>query len=107
MSVESWAGYDHLTVAAEPDPVSTIKRLQTEADVGHSQMHGGFHVLTRYDDVVAAARDERFSSDPVWGPGPGFPNSSDLDSRLPMIMDDGHRHSQFRLPLQRLFSPAF
>ncbi|MCB2052277.1 MAG: cytochrome P450, partial [Novosphingobium sp.] len=92
---------------AMEDPVSLLKELRDQTPVGHSKKHGGYYVVTRYEDCVVAARDARLSSDPRDGPGPGFPFSADVPLRQPMIMDEGARHSQFRMPLQRMFSPNY
>jgi cytochrome P450 len=45
------------------DPYPTYHRLRTEDPVHHSPL--GFWVLTRYEDVVAALRDPRFTKEPI------------------------------------------
>ena len=104
-----WSDYDHLKMAAMDDPVAYLAGLRSQCPVGHSNQHGGFYILTKYADCVAAARDPRLSSSPDKGPGPGFPYGDVHNSQLqmPMISDDGARHRDFRMQAQRIFSPKF
>ncbi|MDR5804844.1 cytochrome P450 [Caballeronia sp. LZ001] len=105
----SWRTYDHLKLSASPDAPQVLASLREQCPVGRSEEFGGFYVLTRYEDCVAAALDSRFSSSRAHGPGVGFPNMGTLHEILPvpMINDDGQRHRDFRMPLQKLFSPRF
>ncbi|MBG6119945.1 MULTISPECIES: cytochrome P450 [unclassified Sphingobium] len=104
-----WADYDHLQMAAMEDPVPMLQTLRATCPVGHSERFGGFYVLTRYADCVAAALDPRLSNSPDKGPGAGFPSSGKRAAalRVPMHSDDGERHRQFRMQMQRIFSPKF
>ena len=57
------ASYNPLSVQ---DPYPVYTRLRRHSPVHRSDILGGW-VLTRYDDVLAVARDhERFSNDPRW-----------------------------------------
>jgi cytochrome P450 len=105
--VPGWSSFDHLALGAHPDPASLMGRLRGGCPVGHSDMHGGFYVLTRAADVREAARNpDLFGSAANPGPGPGFPFSAGKRILSPMIGTDPPLHRDFRQPLQKHFSPA-
>lgn len=55
--------YDHFAVEYVEDPYAFWKSLRDEEPVARSDKYGGFHVISRYDDILEAAGDpERFSS---------------------------------------------
>jgi cytochrome P450 len=96
------ADYDHLALSAVWDPFETINRVREECPVAHSPHYDGFWLLSRYEDVCAAARDtDRFRSEPgITIPHVGFP--------LPLspIELDPPRHKLVRRPLTDLFTPG-
>ena len=98
-----WEKYDHLEMAATADPASILTELRAQCPIGRSEQHGGFYVVTRYADCIAAAKSPCLTSSPDRGPGPGFPFSFEI-LRMGMITDDGERHRDFRLPLAKFFS---
>lgn len=100
-----WTDYDHLKMAAMEDPVPYLEALRARCPIGRSDQHGGFYILTKYADCVKGARDMRLSSALENGPGPGFPFDHNGLLRQPMITDDDPRHRDFRMPLQRIFTP--
>jgi len=100
-----WREYDHLEVSALENPGEYLDTLRAENPIGYSDKYGGFYVLTRYADCIAAGKDPRLSSSPDLGPGSGFPFKHHDLLRMPMTSDDGQRHRDFRMPLQMLFSP--
>jgi len=54
--------YDHHAPLSDGERLELFAELRT-CPVAHSPRHGGFHVVSRYDDVVAVLRDpETFSS---------------------------------------------
>jgi cytochrome P450 len=76
--------------------------LRAECPVAHSEEHGGFWILTRYDDIVGAAQDPgMFSSVSVTIP-------SDLGGEAvaehPPITWDPPRHIEYRRLILPLFS---
>lgn len=72
--------------------------MRDRCPVAHSEQHGGFWVLTKYDDVKAAARDhESFSS----GQGVRVPNVGGGGQSLPLDTDPP-MHTEYR----RLFTQA-
>ncbi|MGQ4598215.1 cytochrome P450 [Nocardia sp. R6R-6] len=53
----------HAADMGEHNIWETYAELRSRCPVAHSKSHGGFWILTRYEDVIAAARDHRtFSS---------------------------------------------
>ena len=74
--------FDHHSTAFAHDPGSIYEGLR-EARVAYSETYGGFYVLSRYEDVWDAARDdETFSSDrevvlPATGVGRLIPLNAD------------------------------
>ena len=74
--------FDHHSTAFAHDPWSIYEGLR-EARVAYSETYGGFYVLSRYEDVWDAARDdETFSSDrevvlPATGVGRLIPLNAD------------------------------
>lgn len=62
----SGATYNPLSRSVIQNPYETYSRLRRRSPVHRSAILGSW-VLTRYEDVLAAARDhERFSNDPRW-----------------------------------------
>jgi cytochrome P450 len=94
--------YDHLLVAAMPDPFGLLADARTRCPVAHSDQYEGFWALFRHADIGAVARDPaRFSSaSGVTIPSHGFPMA------LPPIETDPPLHLQFRGPLLDRFSPG-
>jgi cytochrome P450 len=85
------------------DPYPTYHRLRTEDPVHWSPL--GFWVLTRYDDVVAVLRDQRFAKEPMiaavaarFGISPGTIGLSMLDRDPP-------DHTRLRGLVSKAFTP--
>lgn len=93
------AGYDPFDPAVIADPFPYYRLLQQDAPVYEVEKYG-FFVLSRYDDVVAAAQDwEHFST--TWGPGPQrveAPVASILQSDPP-------QHTRLRSIISKAFTP--
>ena len=51
------AAFDHQAKAVMNEPHALYQRLRDELPVARSEAHGGFWLLSRYDDVLEAARD--------------------------------------------------
>ncbi|WP_076818893.1 cytochrome P450 [Pseudofrankia asymbiotica] len=89
--------------ALQHDPHPVYARLRAERPVAHSDMHGGHHILSRYDDVLAVLQDPaRFSSSGVLIPSWEFPVGG---PQIPLEID-GEDHRLYRVALASLFSPA-
>jgi cytochrome P450 len=95
------AEFDHWDSELAKDPFPVYDSLRAQCPVAHSDAHGGFFVLSRYEDIEAAARDhETFSSRSISVPDPGvMPSSPPLDLDPP-------RHTAFRRVLLPYFSPG-
>lgn len=95
------AEFDHWDLELAQDPFPVYDALRAQCPVAHSDAYGGFFVLSRYEDIEAAARDhETFSSRSISVPDPGvMPSSPPLDLDPP-------RHTAFRRVLLPYFSPG-
>ena len=95
------AEFDHWDPELAKDPFPVYDDLRAQCPVAHSDAYGGFFVLSRYEDIEAAARDhETFSSRSISVPDPGvMPSSPPLDLDPP-------RHTAFRRVLLPYFSPG-
>jgi cytochrome P450 len=95
--------FDHWAPELAVDPQSVYQALRDQCPVAHSDQHGGFWVLSRHEDIEAAARDAAtFSSTSVSipleiGMG-GLP--------IPPLDQDPPEHTRFRQQLLPFFSPA-
>src|SRR5579859_4746487 len=55
--------FDHHSPEYAADPFGTIARLRETARLPFSERHGGYWILTKYEDLATVARDdETFSS---------------------------------------------
>jgi cytochrome P450 len=83
------AGYSHHDSALVNDPFPTWRLLRDELRVAHSDQHGGFHLLSHYEDVRAAGKAARqFSST-----GRALPP---VASNLVPIYLDPPQHTEYR-----------
>ena len=91
--------YDPFDPAVIADPFPHYRLLQQEAPVYEVAKHG-FFVLSRYDDVVAAAQDwEHFST--TWGPGPQRTESPVAS----ILQSDPPQHTRLRSIISKAFTP--
>lgn len=101
--------FDHNSAAHSADPVAAYGRLRAEAPVAWTDAHGGFWVLSDYDAVFAAARDdELFSSARSPHGGEGLANvipKAPVRLHIPVELDDPE-HRSYRRILNPVTSPA-
>jgi cytochrome P450 len=91
--------YDPFDPAIIANPFEHYRVLQQEAPVHEVKEHG-FFVLSRYDDVVAAAQDwENFST--TWGPGPARAESPVAS----VLQSDPPTHTRLRSIISKAFTP--
>lgn len=91
--------FDHLDRDVGIDPPETYRLLRATCPVAHSDRHGGFTVLSRYDDVRASARRwSVFSSEQIAIPG-------DRRRNIPITFDPPE-HTRYRALLTEYFSAA-
>jgi cytochrome P450 len=89
--------YDHFAQQYVVDPYGFWAALRGEQPVARSECHGGFWVVSRYADIIAAARDtDTFSS----AEGTGTPP---IPMRLLPIDTDPPLHREYR----RIINPSF
>jgi cytochrome P450 len=97
--------FDHHSPEYAENSRSINADLRTKCPVAHTDAHGGFYVISRYDDVVAAAKnDEAFASGhEVNGISPlGVTIPSSPVPMFPIEMDPPDY-----LPYRRLLNPFF
>jgi hypothetical protein len=106
LSAEAWAltHFDPIDRERMQDPYPAYKALRDQCPVAHSDVHekDGFWILSRYEDVLAAAQDPvRFAS----GPSISIPA---LGSPLPLLPVEANppRHAGLRKLVAKALSPA-
>ena len=101
--------FDHNSPEHSADPVAAYARLRREAPVAWTDAHGGYWVLSDYDAVFAAARDdELFSSARSPHGGEGLANvipKAPVRLHIPVELDDPE-HRSYRRILNPVTSPA-
>ena len=92
--------FDQNSAEFAADPWTRYENLRQRCPVAHTDAHGGFWVVSRYDDVVRIARDDMtFSSSPTTViPDTGVYNLIPLQSDPPSLQ-------RYRAALQPFFSP--
>lgn len=86
----------------QQDPVGHWKQIREHKPVAWSEEHGGFWILTRYEDIEWAARNpEIFSSAEI-----SIPHRDLFPVKQIPIQLDGDDHRKWRRALSQLFSPA-
>jgi cytochrome P450 len=85
-------------------PFAAFDRLRRECPVAHSSKHGGFWLLTRFDDVRAAAIDWRTFTSGVAGVT-AIPVITPRDEPMLPIEIDPPEHSNYRALVNPLFAP--
>ncbi|BBZ70651.1 cytochrome P450 [Mycobacterium paraseoulense] len=100
--------FDHHSPEYAENSRSINASLRAQCPVAHTDAHGGFYVISRYEDVVAAAKDdETFASGhEVNGIGPlGVTIPPSPVPMFPIEMD-APDYLPYRRLLNPLFSPA-
>ena len=92
--------FDHHDPRFVEDPESVIGPIREEHPLVHSDLYGGFWVLTRYDDVTAAALDHESFTSAVVGTTI-IPPSQPRDVPLLPIELDPPEHTRYRGARQR------
>jgi cytochrome P450 len=92
--------FDHHDPVIMADPAAAYRRFRNECPVGWSNVHQGFWVVSRYDDVLHAAGDaEQYCS----GQGIAIPGTS-TGARIEPQEADGPRHAQIRKQMNAWFA---
>lgn len=103
------ARFDHFDPDVTRDPHRVYEVMRDRCPIARSDAHGGFWVVTRYEDLQRVARDwETFSSEnPLIARAqmaPLEPGQKRLDATF--LTMDPPDHEKFRGPVQPWFSPA-
>lgn len=86
----------------QQDPITYWNEMREHTPIARSEEHGGYWILTRYEDIEWAARNpEIFSSAELIVPY--FPM---FETKQIPIERDGEDHRLWRVALRDLFSPA-
>ncbi|MCY3641716.1 MAG: hypothetical protein OXH37_11940, partial [Gammaproteobacteria bacterium] len=102
-TVRGGASYNPLSPTVIQNPYKTYARLRRYSPVHRSRILGSW-VLTRYEDVLTAARDhERFSNDPRWRRATAsvLPPAPDDYS---ILLVDPPEHTRLRKVVAEVFS---
>jgi cytochrome P450 len=92
--------YDHFDITLAPDPYPVFSALRAREPVAWSECHGGFWVVSRYQDLCEAGRDWARFSNATHGasvPELPFPKLAPLEADPPL-------HREYRRLMNDLFS---
>ena len=95
--------FDHHDPQFVKDPESVFGPLREEHPLVHSDLYGGFWLLTRYDDVTAAALDHETFTSAVVGTTV-IPPSQPREYPLLPIELDPPEHTRYRALVNPLFA---
>lgn len=94
--------FDHLSPTFAGNVHPTLARMRAECPVTWSDQHGGFWVVTKYEDVLRVAREwETFSS----AQGVSVPESKMVVPAIPEHVDPP-LHRSFKRLINTYFTPA-
>lgn len=104
--------FDHHSPTFARNPIGILSKLRDECPVAYTNAHGGYWVVTRYDDVVAVCRDtatysseHNFDDEPCRRKGHTIPETPGPLPAMPAEIDPPEYHS-YRKVLAPHFSPA-
>lgn len=102
MDVEhAFSHFDHNDRAFAQEPHATYSALRSRCPVAHSDRHGGFYVVSRYDDIrTVTEHPEAFSNQEITVPPAPEPSRN-----IPGFMDPPD-HARYRAMIAGPFSPA-
>lgn len=101
MTVIEPRGFDHLSPVLAASLHETLAELREHAPVTWSEEHGGFWVVTRYEDVLRVAQDwQTFSS----AEGVNVPAPTTPVNAIPEVMDPP-LHREFKRLINAWFTP--
>jgi cytochrome P450 len=95
--------FDHHDPRFVEDPESVIGPIREEHPLVHSDLYGGFWVLTRYVDVTAAALDHESFTSAVVGTTIIPPSQPRVYPLLPIELDPPE-HTRYRALVNALFA---
>ena len=95
--------FDHHDPHFVEDPESVFGPIREEHPLVHSDLYGGFWLLTRYDDVIAAAIDHESFTSAVAGTTLIPPTQPRTDPLLPIELDPPE-HTRYRALVNPVFA---
>ncbi len=95
--------FDHHDPQFVRDPESVIGPIREQHPLLHSDLYGGFWVLSRYDDVTAAALDHEAFTSAVAGTTLIPPTQPRTDPLLPIELDPPE-HTRYRALVNSVFA---
>jgi len=95
--------FDHHDPHVVSDPESVFGPMREQHPLVHSDLYGGFWVLTRYDDVIAAALDHESFTSAVPGTTLIPPTQPRTDPLLPLELDPPE-HTRYRALVNSVFA---
>ena len=95
--------FDHHDPRFVQDPASVFASVREEQPLLHSDLYDGFWLLTRYDDVTAAAMDHEAFTSAVPGTTLIPPTQPRHDPLLPIELDPPE-HTRYRALVNRVFA---
>ncbi len=95
--------FDHHDPRFVEDPESVFGPMRADHPLVHSDLYGGFWVLTRYDDVTAAALDHESFTSAVVGTTVIPPSQPRTYPLLPIELDPPE-HTRYRALVNPLFA---
>ncbi len=95
--------FDHHDPHFVTDPESVFGPMRAEQPLVHSDLYGGFWVLTRYDDVTAAANDHESFTSAVAGTTLIPSTQPRTDPLLPIELDPPE-HTRYRALVNPVFA---
>jgi cytochrome P450 len=94
--------FDHVSPDLAQNLHETLARMRAHHPVAHSDEHGGFWVVTRYEDVLRIAQDWRtFSS----AHGVSVPGNENVVIAIPEHLDPP-LHREYKRLINAYFTPA-
>lgn len=96
--------FDYLSHDVGRDVHGALDRLRTLCPVAHSDRHGGYWIVTRYEDVLRAAQDWETWSSEVGG-GVGIPATHMTVKAIPVHIDPP-LHREYKRLINAWFTPA-
>lgn len=94
--------FDHHDEGMADDPYPLYRELRESCPIAHSDQYGGFWILSRYEDVYAAAHDvETFIS----GEGITIPRMGAGEAVMIPVESDPPLHGDYRKSVQQMLTP--
>ncbi|MET9260429.1 cytochrome P450 [Amycolatopsis sp. NPDC004079] len=99
--------FDHLDPVVASDIYARLDAIRSGCPVARSERHGGFYLITGYDEIRRVGKDGEVFSSYVEGLGAAAVVAGvEKQTRAPLFETDGKPHRAWRRVLQPWFTPA-